>query len=36
VQTILATDPDLGIEWPIRGALLSQKDAAGRRFRDLP
>jgi dTDP-4-dehydrorhamnose 3,5-epimerase len=33
-QTILATDPDLAIDWPIRDVVLSGKDAAGRRFKD--
>ncbi len=31
--TILATDPELGIEWPVANPLLSAKDAAGVRFR---
>jgi dTDP-4-dehydrorhamnose 3,5-epimerase len=33
-HTILATDPDLGIEWPIAEPTLSAKDAAGRRLKD--
>ncbi len=33
---ILWNDPDIGIEWPVEGApLLSDKDAAGRRLRDV-
>jgi dTDP-4-dehydrorhamnose 3,5-epimerase len=32
--TILATDPDIGIGWPVREPILSKKDAAGRRLKD--
>jgi dTDP-4-dehydrorhamnose 3,5-epimerase len=31
-QTILATDPALGINWPVKDPILSAKDAAGRSF----
>jgi dTDP-4-dehydrorhamnose 3,5-epimerase len=34
-QTILATDPDLAIRWPCSSPILSPKDAAGRRFKDV-
>jgi dTDP-4-dehydrorhamnose 3,5-epimerase len=35
-RTILWNDPDLGIEWPLTGQpILSQKDAAATRFRDV-
>jgi dTDP-4-dehydrorhamnose 3,5-epimerase len=33
-HTLLATDPDLGIRWPIEDVVLSTKDAAGRRLKD--
>ena len=34
-RCILWSDPDVGIEWPLSGALkLSAKDAAGTRLRD--
>jgi dTDP-4-dehydrorhamnose 3,5-epimerase len=32
--TILATDPDIGIVWPVTEPILSTKDAAGRRLKD--
>lgn len=34
-QTLLWNDPDLGIEWPVREPIVSDKDRAGVRFRDL-
>jgi dTDP-4-dehydrorhamnose 3,5-epimerase len=34
--TILATDPDLGIDWPVREPVLSKKDADGHRFKEAP
>lgn len=33
-HTLLWSDPDLGIPWPIRAPELSSKDAAGLRLRD--
>jgi dTDP-4-dehydrorhamnose 3,5-epimerase len=33
-HTILATDPDIGIAWPVAQPLLSAKDAEGRRLKD--
>jgi dTDP-4-dehydrorhamnose 3,5-epimerase len=34
-RTILWSDPDLGIEWPLMGEpILSSKDVAGKSFRD--
>jgi dTDP-4-dehydrorhamnose 3,5-epimerase len=33
--TLIWNDADLGIEWPIGAPVLSAKDSAGRRLRDL-
>ena len=33
---ILWNDPDLGIAWPLEGAVVSPRDAAFPRLRDLP
>jgi len=33
-HSILPTDPEIGIEWPVKEPILSTKDAAGRRLRD--
>lgn len=35
-MTLRWDDPDIGIEWPVRGPLLSAKDAHAPRLRDLP
>jgi dTDP-4-dehydrorhamnose 3,5-epimerase len=35
-HTLLWNDPDLGIDWPVRDPVLSDKDARGRRLRELP
>ncbi|MBQ4776535.1 dTDP-4-dehydrorhamnose 3,5-epimerase [Pectobacterium versatile] len=32
---LLWNDPDVGIEWPIAGPLLSEKDKLGKLFKDL-
>ena len=29
-------DPDIGIEWPLKEPLLSERDAKGLRLRDVP
>jgi dTDP-4-dehydrorhamnose 3,5-epimerase len=34
--SILWDDPDLGIDWPVGGPLLSPKDAEAPRLRDVP
>lgn len=34
--SVLFSDPDLGIEWPVAEPLLSKKDAAAPRLRDIP
>lgn len=34
--TVLATDPEIGIEWPVGGALLSERDAAAPRLAEIP
>lgn len=34
--TVLWNDPELGIEWPVGDALVSDRDARGVRLRDLP
>lgn len=33
--TVAWNDPDIGIPWPVRNPLLSEKDGKGRRLRDL-
>lgn len=33
--SILWSDPDIGVEWPIRMPILSDKDAAAPRLRDI-
>lgn len=33
--TVLWNDPDLGIEWPVEDPVLSDKDRAGPRLRDI-
>ncbi len=33
---VLATDPDIGIEWPMKDFQLSEKDTRYPRLRDLP
>ncbi|NDG45229.1 MAG: dTDP-4-dehydrorhamnose 3,5-epimerase, partial [Gammaproteobacteria bacterium] len=33
---VLWNDPDIGIEWPIQDPLLSPKDEAAPRLKDLP
>jgi dTDP-4-dehydrorhamnose 3,5-epimerase len=35
-QTLLWNDPEIGIEWPVSDPVLSEKDARGRRLRELP
>ena len=35
-QTLLWNDPELGIQWPVENPLVSDKDARGRRLRELP
>jgi dTDP-4-dehydrorhamnose 3,5-epimerase len=34
--SVLWNDPDLGIEWPIEAPVLSAKDAAAPRLREIP
>ena len=29
-------DPDIGIEWPVKGPVVSEKDGKGLRLRDIP
>lgn len=35
-HTLLWNDPDVGIAWPVGQPLLSEKDARGKRLRELP
>lgn len=35
-RTVLWDDPELGIEWPVKEPLLSEKDRAGVLLRDMP
>jgi dTDP-4-dehydrorhamnose 3,5-epimerase len=35
-MSIRWNDPDLGIQWPVKDAILSEKDAAAPRLRDVP
>ena len=35
-HTLLWNDPDLGISWPVEDPLVSDKDARGKRLRELP
>jgi dTDP-4-dehydrorhamnose 3,5-epimerase len=35
-HTLLWNDPDLGISWPVARPLISEKDARGKRLRELP
>lgn len=35
-RTLLWDDPDIGISWPVRTPMLSAKDRAGSRLRDIP
>ena len=35
-HTLLWNDPDLGISWPVARPLVSEKDARGKRLRELP
>jgi dTDP-4-dehydrorhamnose 3,5-epimerase len=34
-RTLLWNDPDVGIEWPMEPTIISAKDRAGQRLRDL-
>src|SRR5690606_17547206 len=34
-RTLLWNDPDVGIAWPFEPAIISPKDRAGKRLRDL-
>lgn len=35
-MTIQWNDPDIGIEWPVKDPILSDKDTKGLRLRDVP
>jgi dTDP-4-dehydrorhamnose 3,5-epimerase len=34
-HTLLWNDPEIGIPWPLHEAIISEKDRAGRRLRDV-
>jgi dTDP-4-dehydrorhamnose 3,5-epimerase len=34
--TVQWNDPDMGIQWPVRDPILSEKDAKGLRLQDVP
>ncbi len=34
--TIAWNDPDIGIDWPIKNPIISDKDSQGKRLKDIP